>query len=254
MTPIPQSPWTLAIAELLGLHLAALDSASQPADLLANLLPHRDPLPDGWLASFLAGTPVPGLSAPSNSNQLPKAPGLDSFLDSFGSLSQNGAQPNDSAADPSPLESLIGAAQSGTSPTLPDNRSIASGYEQAQRVLQAGGSKVDVSGILNALYPTLSPNGRTGSQRPSGRATARAAGTPPFTPKSAAAGSDSPLGSLARTLGDAAGSISAAQITVQFDFRKFVEELKLLAKLEAERVVNHREVIYAAQLKGSGKW
>jgi hypothetical protein len=113
MTPIPQSPWTLAIAELLGLHLAALDSASQPADLLANLLPHRDSLPDGWLASFLAGTPVPGLSAPSNSNQLPKAPGLDSFLDSFGSLSQNGAQPNDSvdAADTATLCDSVLKAQ-----------------------------------------------------------------------------------------------------------------------------------------------
>ena len=43
--------------------LGGLDSGPQSADLLANLLPNRDPLPDGWLENFLAGTPVPGLSA-----------------------------------------------------------------------------------------------------------------------------------------------------------------------------------------------
>ena len=61
MIPIPQSPWTLAIAELMGMRLAALGSGAQPADLLANLLPGGEPLPEGWLESFLAGTPVPGL-------------------------------------------------------------------------------------------------------------------------------------------------------------------------------------------------
>ena len=61
MIPLPQSPWTLAIAELLGLRLAARGSGAQPADLLANLLPKRESPPEGWLEHFLASTPVPGV-------------------------------------------------------------------------------------------------------------------------------------------------------------------------------------------------
>jgi hypothetical protein len=59
MIPLPQSPWTLAIAELLGLRMATAGSGAQPADLLANLLPNREPVPEGLL-EYLLAQPIPG--------------------------------------------------------------------------------------------------------------------------------------------------------------------------------------------------
>jgi hypothetical protein len=67
MIPIPQSPWTLAIAELIGMRLATLGSSAHPADLLANLLPNGDALPEGWFDQFVAGTPIPGWSPSASS-------------------------------------------------------------------------------------------------------------------------------------------------------------------------------------------
>ncbi len=63
-----------------------------------------------------------------------------------------------------------------------------------------------------------------------------------------------PPGPNARTAEKASANPGAIQITVQFDVRKLVAELKLLARLEAERIVDTREHMYATQLKGSGRW
>jgi hypothetical protein len=253
MIPLPQTPWTLAIADLMGMRAAAQGLGAQPADLLASVLPNRQPPPDGWLESFLAGTPVPGYTPPTSnqggSASLPGPPATAAGTDS---------PPDEIAGSQSPLASLINMASSDSRPDAsadsssaqPANSQSATGWAAAMRILKAGGSKPDVGAAMNALYsPATQPIDKVPPAQPVGP-NPRAGSTPPIVPVTGPR-SGRPSGPGSRTVGGASGGAGGIEITVQFDAKKVVAEMKLIAETVTRRIVDRQNLIYAAQTRGS---
>jgi hypothetical protein len=254
MIPLPQTPWTLAIAELMGMRAAAQGSGAQPADLLASVLPNRQPPPEGWLESFLAGTPVPGYAPPTSTTKGSSA----SVPGPLAAAAGTDSPPDEIAGSQSPLASLTNMASSGSQPVAsadsssaqPENSHSATGWEAAMRILKAGGSKPDVGAAMNALYaPRTQPVVGTSPPQPV-RPNPHGGSTPPIVPITRPS-SGRPSGPGSRTVGGASGGAGGIEITVQFDLNKLVAEMKLVAETVAHRIVDRQNLIYAAQTRGS---
>ena len=255
MIPIPQTPWTLAIAELIAQRMAAAGSA-QPADVLANVLFGGETPPDGWLDRFIAGTPMPDyVTVSSNPNSsLPSSddPGSVAPLQEGDSLSK--AAGADASQLATQLEAMVAEQPTVTLPSMsgdtPGDSLPQVGWEAVNRIVKEGGSKPNIGAIVRALCPQSAPPDGGFSSPQIGRMDPRTHSTPPIFPSTTPGNSTAASGPPAGTIGSSRGGGRPIEITVVFDPRKFVAEMKLIAETIAHRIVDRQNLIYASQTRG----
>ena len=261
MIPIPQTPWTLAIAELITQRMAAAGSGTQPADVLGNLLPGGEPPPEGWLDGFLAGTPLPGAVPPPpnsipSSNPMPPSDAQPNMpvapIDCFGGPQKPAAIPSQL---PAILEAATAASQSADSACSCSDSSQASqpqaGWEAVKQILAEGGSKPNLGAIVRALYPQSVPPAGGFSPPQPGSMPPRVGSIPPMSPMDAPRNFGTPPGSQAGTIGNATGGGPKVEVNVTFDASKLVMEMKLIAETITHRIVDRQNMIYASQTRGT---
>ncbi len=254
MIPLPQSPWTLAIAELLGLRLAARGSGAQPADLLANLLPKRESPPEGWLEHFLASTPIPGYAGPVSRPDTSASPAE--------LLAQGGggdALPTQTGSVDPALGKLIGTISPTDSPAsfpgascgLPPGLPPHAGGNTVPPLIEDGALSPDLAALVKRLCGAGTPRDPESMPPQPSRTDPHIGSTPPYFPSPATKRPSTAPGPSPGTAGGATTGGFRVQITVEFDARKLVTEMKLLAETVTRRIVDRQTQIYAGQTRGT---
>jgi hypothetical protein len=243
----------LAFAELLGLRMAAAGSGAQPADLLASLLPNRESLPEGWLDSFLAGTPIPGV------NGAVSIPGPSTLPPGVLAPGSGESPPNQTGSVDSALATLIrvisstesSAPAADTASGLPPGGPSQTGWETVPPLIGSGISGPDLDALVKRLCGGRNRR-NPGSPPPQpGRADPRAGSTPPFGPGTGPRHSSTAPEPGQGKNGKTTGSLGSVQIKVEFDAHKLVAEMKRVAETVTHRIVNLQTQIYAAQTRGT---
>jgi hypothetical protein len=278
MKPIPQSPWTLAIAERLGMRAAAAGPDADPAELLAQILPGGEPPPEGWLERFLAGTPVPGLSPPASSaaaSSPPVAPQPTAMqrmqqrfaeawnrnLDAMARMGleipgrpplPGSAPPGGSISRSSSSESsaaLSGSfAASVSSPPASSAANTPAGWDTLRAMLPSA-SDADSASDSIELPPAgtsvvpITTGSASGSTSGSASGSMSAPGSLGGSPSSATSAGGVRSGSL--------GQEVRVQLVVQVDAPKLAEEMKAVARSVAERAINYHQFVRDRQIYAS---